>query len=152
MAKTRWVGKEKAFRQLKRVAPAVENDLPKALEQNANEVADLARQYAPKRTGEYAQSIKAKETETENGLPAWGIFAKYIWRFLEFGTSAGRYRVRVGSRKSDVKQHKTRGRFSYRTHPGNRAQPHIWPAYRVIKRRMMSRITRTINKAIKRAA
>ncbi|WP_119309640.1 HK97 gp10 family phage protein [Cohaesibacter haloalkalitolerans] len=151
MAKVKWIGKERAFRQLKRVVPAVEDDLKDALEMGAVEVADLARLFAPKRTGKYARTITAKERATANGLPSWGVFASYIWRFIEFGTKSGRYLARVGMRKSDVKQHKTLGRRSYRTHPGNPAQPHLWPAYRVVKRRMMSRITRSINKAIKRA-
>ena len=151
MAKTRWVGKEKAFRQLSKVVPAVEDALPKSMETGASEVAALARQYAPKVTGEYADSIIAKNVEDKKGLPVWGVFASWIWRFIEFGTQAGRYKVRVGSRKSDKKQHKTHGRYSYRTHPGNPAHPHLWPAYRVVKRRVTSRITRTMNKAIKNA-
>ena len=151
MAKSGWSGKEKAFRQLKRVTPAVEHELQDSLQTGASEVADLAKRYAPKKTGDYAESITAKQVEDESGLPVWGVFASWIWRFIEFGTSAGRYRSRVGSRRSDVQQHKTAGRYSYRTHPGNPASPHLWPAYRVVKRRIKSRITRKLNKSIKQA-
>lgn len=50
---------------------------------------------------------------------AWGIFALYIWQYLEFGT-----------RKQA-------------------AQPHIMPLYRAYRKRIRSRNSREINKRIK---
>nr|WP_321457190.1 HK97 gp10 family phage protein [uncultured Cohaesibacter sp.] len=141
MAKTKWIGKEKAFRQLRRIAPEVEKQLGPGLEKSADELANLARSYAPKKTGNYAKTIEAKQVEDHKQTPSWGLFADFIWRFIEFGTKPGRYGARTSSGGRDRKV--------YRTHPGTPARPHLWPAYRVLKRRIKSRTSRTINKAVK---
>ncbi|WP_319568965.1 HK97 gp10 family phage protein [Cohaesibacter marisflavi] len=141
MAKTRWIGKEKAFGKLKSLAPAIEKDLSPSLEKSADELAGLARRYAPKKSGDYARSIEADQIKEDKQTPAWGLFADFIWRFIEFGTKPGRYGARTSSGGRDRKV--------YRTHPGTAARPHIWPAYRIVQRRIKSRTSRTINKAIK---
>lgn len=53
---------------------------------------------------------------------AWGLFASYIWRWLEHGTK------------------------------NMRAQPHIFPTYRSMKKRFRSRMGRAVRKAVKKVA
>lgn len=143
MLKTKLTGKQKAFQQLRRVAPAVSDDLGKALQKNAEEVVDVARGFAPKDSGDYAQSINAKQIEDAAGVPKWGVFAAWIWPFIEHGTRAGKRGERV--------RHKGRSRKVNRNHPGTPARPHLFPAYRMMKRRLKGRISRSINKAVKKA-
>ncbi|PLW76806.1 HK97 gp10 family phage protein [Cohaesibacter celericrescens] len=139
----KWAGTQKAFKQLRRVAPAVSDELNKGLKQNAEEVAEMAHDFAPKVSGDYADSINAKEIEDASGVPKWGVFADWVWRFIEFGTRSGRRGTRANVNGRD--------RRVYRSHPGNPAQPHLWPAFRAMKRRLKGRTTRSINKAVKKA-
>ncbi|WP_319528983.1 HK97 gp10 family phage protein [uncultured Cohaesibacter sp.] len=143
MLKSKFTGKQKAFQQLRRVAPEITEELNKGMQKSAEEVAGLARDLAPKQSGDYAETIQAKPIEDEAGVPSWGVFASWIWRFIEFGTQAGKRGERV--------QQKGRSRKVGRTHPGTPARPHIWPAYRAFRKRIKGRTTRSINKAVKRA-
>ena len=143
MLKSKFTGQQRAFKQLRRVAPEVTEELDKSLQKSAEEVAGLAHDLAPKASGEYADSIQAKPIEDKAGVPRWGVFADWIWRFIEFGTSAGKRGERV--------HQNGRSRKVGRTHPGTPARPHIWPAYRAVKKRIKGRTTRSINKAVKRA-
>nr|WP_320142407.1 HK97 gp10 family phage protein [uncultured Cohaesibacter sp.] len=138
MAKTKWIGKERAFRKLKQLAPEVEKQLGPGLEKSADELVGLARRYAPKKSGDYARSIETDQIEEDKQTPAWGVFADFIWRFIEFGTRAGKRIEKKGPRIGTLVRH-----------PGAKAQPHLWPAYRVLQRRIKYRTSRTINKAIK---
>ena len=125
--------KDRVFRRLREVVPAIAREVEPAAAKGAEEVADQARTWAPRRDGDYAESIVAKpltEMAARAGsarpIAAWGVFAKWIWRFVEFGTAP-------------------RG-----AHPGTSAQPHLFPAYRVLRKRVVSRISRAIGKAVKR--
>ncbi|MBA5779494.1 HK97 gp10 family phage protein [Stappia sp. F7233] len=138
--KTRSV--DRSLARLRRVVPELDAEINKANEASANEMADLARRLAPKRSGDYAASINAKKVEdgqatfvntsrtprgvsttsrTISATAAWGIFASWIWTFLEFGT-------RNAS-----------------------AQPHIFPAYRLIRRRHLRRARRALSVAVRKA-
>lgn len=113
--------------QIKKTVPNIEREVSDSTLMSAKEVADLAGSYAPKRTGDYARSITAKPTETKDGSPAAGVFADFIWRWLEHGTAP------------------------HGNHPGTAAQPHLFPAYRTLRKRIKSRTSRAINKAVKKA-
>lgn len=85
----------------------------------------------------------------------------YYARFVEFGTAPGKkgsrriYQAGTGgsglSLSSTESGGRIRSRKAYRTHPGNKAQPYFFTAYRLLKKRMQSRISRAMNKAIKKA-
>ncbi|MCV6576270.1 MAG: hypothetical protein OIF58_11095 [Cohaesibacter sp.] len=143
MFNAKLTGKQKAFKQLRKVAPSVVEDLGKGLQTNATEMASMARDFAPKDSGDYSETIKAKEVEDKAGVPIWAVFASWIWPFVEFGTRAGRRGERINQNG--------RSRKVQRNHPGTSAQPHLWPAYRTIKKRLKGRTTRSLNKAVKKA-
>lgn len=61
------------------------------------------------------------EAVNDGGTRGWGVFAIWRWFFIEFGTV------------------------------NHRAQPFLFPVYRLLKKRHIGRIRRGVNKAIKTA-
>lgn len=133
--------KDRLRQKLAAVVPEIETETAKATAQGADEVAEMAQRLAPKaevqperRPGEYADSIHARrlrddevQTHRRNsvagGTLAWGVFARWYWLWIEFGTKRG-----------------------------VTARPHLLPAYRALRRRVKTRISRAMGKAIKNVA
>lgn len=88
------------------------------------------------------------EGETSVTIYAGNDEAFYA-RWIEFGTQSGVFGQRVGDPGAGIKQHKTKGRKSYRSHPGTAAQPFFFPAYRLSKKKAQARIKAAIRKAVK---
>ena len=143
MFKSKMSGKQRIFQQLIRVAPAVKSELDDGLKKGVQELETSARSFAPKKSGAYAQSINGKPLKRGDGIPAYGLFASWVWRFIEFGTKP----ARKGQRIIDTGGNSRKAR---RSHPGTRPRPHIFPAFRILRKRIRSRTTRVINKAVKR--
>ena len=102
----------------------------KAIAKSAPELARTAQALAPVDTGELRKSIQHEIAD--DGLSAT-VGSKHYWaRFVEFGTKAG------GKNRPD--------------HPGTQAQPFLFPAYRILKKRIVGRIRRSVKAAVKEAA
>lgn len=146
--------KDRLRERLNALAPGTNEAINAANEKNAMELATAIKAAAPRDTGEYADSITAKPVDdgaeradqairttfravlsrgvrrgqsvsrTARAVDtlAWGIFALYIWQYLEFGTQK------------------------------QAGQPHIFPLYRAYRKRFRGRVTRGVNKAVKRVA
>lgn len=139
--------KDRLREKLNRIVPGIERQMAGDIALGAEEIAALAKRLAPvaevepeRRPGEYADGIRARRLRDDeikfkvkgflgrknnaqaSGSLAWGIFSRWYWRWIEFGTKRG-----------------------------VAARPHMFPANRVLRRRVKSRISRGINKAIKRA-
>ncbi len=71
-------------------------------------------------------SRKASEVEVFVG-PSDDV--RFRAHFIEFGTAPGKRGGRAGERSTDVKQANGVGRKVYRTHPGNKPQPFMRPAF-----------------------
>lgn len=154
-------------RRIAAMAPAARDEIRAALDKSGGEIAGAARLLVPKKTGALARSIghtlgpvekKAGQLTASGGehdlsvtIHAGSDEAFYA-RWVEFGTAPGVSGQRVGARNSDVKQNRRQGRKSYRTHPGTKEQPFFFPAYRLGRKRALSRIVRAMNKAAKKAA
>lgn len=127
------LGREKVMALLNGVAPEAEKEIAKAQIESAQTLANKIKPRAPgPLTGAYQASIQAdllasrpRQRSVGGGTGtkdpnATGVFADYIWRFLEFGT---------------VKMRK---------------RPHIFPTYRQerpkIKRKMAYALRKAINK------
>lgn len=80
---------------------------------------------------------------------AWGIFAEWYWRFIEFGTRAHVIKARRGGFLRFTKGDGTRVRARRVSHPGSPRQPHIFPTYRAYRKRIRRRVASAINKALK---
>ena len=136
-------GLDRSLARLRRIVPTLDAEMDKAFSKSAAEVAELSASLAPRDSGEYAASITSrridgvatfqnrKNVQTRRGTKlsvstrrvsatmSYGVFADWIWQFLEFGT---------------VK---------------SAAQPHLFPAYRLLKKRITGRGRRAMNKAIR---
>ena len=130
-------------------------EIAKAMEQSAQEVVDLAKSLVPVSTGALRDSIGWTWGDAPSGSMVLGavrasgkgagnmvitIFAgndeAYWARWVEFGTSP-----RING-----------GEYAGSQHPGTHAQPFFFPAYRAVRKRVKSRVTRAITKSAKRAA
>jgi HK97 gp10 family phage protein len=128
----RLLGREKVLAEMNRLAPEITAALAEAQLKVAQDLAKKIRSVAPMRTGTYRSSIigdlisnhpQKKLVGGGIGLPkdphATGIFASYLWRWLEFGT---------------IRQ---------------KAQPHIFPVYRARKPYILRKLRLTVNNALK---
>ena len=124
------------MRRLRAIVPEAEKELAKAQLEGAQELAVRIKPRAPgPRTGKYQASIQGdrlanrpKQRAVSKGLKgqtkdpnATGVFAEFIWRFLEFGT---------------VKM---------------TARPHIFPTYRAYRKRLRRKMATAVNKAVRKA-
>ena len=141
--KARLIAKFRALR------PAVNKGMADASMKGAEAVAGHARMLVAKRTGHLASTINAIAQPERLGAmvvagdattlvevrEGSGIFTN-IARLVEFGT----------------KRHRNKGKFAGSWHPGTRAQPFFWPAYRIERKRIKARMGRAIGKAARAVA
>lgn len=157
--KAQVVGREALMRRLNTIAPNIEKYTAKEKKAAGDELADAIRLRAP--TGEtldYMESIQAdliadRPAQEKVGIraskdpSAVGLFAQFIWRFLEFGTRPHNV-AKGGGTALGKKQTKATGAIM---HPGSVAKPHIFPIYRAMKPKIKRRIRNAVNRAIRDA-
>lgn len=128
------LGRGKTLALLRGIVPEAEKELAKTQLEEAQRLAKKIKPRAPRQTGSYQASIvgdrlaeRPGQRAVTGGLPnetkdpnATGIFAEYIWRFLEFGT------VKMAKR------------------------PHIFPTYRQEKPRIRRKMAASVRKAVKK--
>ena len=134
--KAKFLSRAKTMQLLNGIVPEAEKELAKAQIDGAQTLANKIKPRAPgPRTGKYQASIQAdrlanrpRERAVGKGLDnetkdpnATGVFADYIWRFLEFGT------VHMSKR------------------------PHIFPTYRQEKPKIRRKMAEAVRKAVKKA-
>lgn len=134
MAKIKFVlrNREKVLAEINRLAPSITTALADAQMKVAQDLAKKIRGYAPVHTGIYRSSIIGDRLSNHPqqklvgggiGIPkdpnATGIFASYLWRWLEFGTQK------------------------------MPARPHIFPVYRARKPYILRKLRLTVNNALK---
>jgi len=149
-------------RRLFALAPAAESAMATAIETSAKELASAIQQRAPVgKTGEYRDSIMAVPLAGYNGPKnklvgiqvskskyAWAIIADWYWRFLEFGTRPHTIKAK---NVSDLVFFSKGNKIvtPQVEHPGASAHPHIFSTYREMRKRLRSRISRAVSKALK---
>ncbi len=131
--KAKFLGREAVMKKLNRMVPDAERELAQAQMDVAKEAANRIAVRAPVgATGDYKASIEAdrianrphqeftgiRETKDKN---ATGVFAKFTWRFLEFGT------VNMAAR------------------------PHIFPTWRAYRKTARRKMAAAVNKAVRKA-
>lgn len=142
-------------RRLNAVAPKADQYLRDSEMEAGEFLADRVKSRAPRgSTGAYARSIHANRLSDEPAATAKnkfiktkdknavGLFADFIWRFLEFGTS--QHSVGKGSVKK-------KGRHTGGVHPGTAAQPHIFPTYRANRKTIRKIVRKGLTRAVKEA-
>jgi HK97 gp10 family phage protein len=152
-------GREALMRRLNQLAPNIERYAGEAKIKAANELAEEIRSRAPTgATLDYMESIDgdlltsrpAQERvniAATKDPQATGIFAKFIWRFLEFGTAP--HSTAKGGGTVLGKKQAAAGKGQM--HPGSPAQPHIFPTYRAMKPKIRRMILTAVNKAVREA-
>jgi hypothetical protein len=146
--KAKVLGRDAVMRRLRALVPEAEKQLAIAQLEGAQELAARIKPRAPgPRTEKYQASIQGdrlanrpKERAVGKGLTgqtkdpnATGVFAEFIWRFLEFGT----------------KPFISGGMFAGAQNPGIVAQPHIFPTYRAYRKKLRRKMAAAVNKAVR---
>ncbi|MEO7172026.1 HK97-gp10 family putative phage morphogenesis protein [Flavobacterium sp.] len=147
-------GLQSLRRKLRRLPDLARQEIAKAMEKIAAEVVALAKSLVPVDDGDLLRSIGWTWGDAPKGSVSLGevsggrgagnlritIYAgddkAFYARWVEFGTSS----------------HENGGRFAGSEHPGTAAQPFFYPAWRALRKRARSSITRAITKSAKMAA
>lgn len=139
-------------RKLKAIPVAAKAKAKEAVVLGANEVAALQKSLAPVEDGDLRDSIHVTlpgQTTPPYSQPGGQRTAGPEQAIVTAGNTKVRYAHLV---EFGTAPHTNAGRFAGTQHPGTAAQPFFWPGYRALRRRVRSRITRNINKAIKDSA
>jgi hypothetical protein len=136
--KVRVTGRAELTRNLKAVVPKAIEYAADANLKIAQEAADRIRDVAPRgATLEYAESLHGDflkdhpdaldfSNNPTKDKDAAGLFASYLWRWLEYGTAPHNTASGGGTVKGRSNFHQGVGYM----HPGTAAQPHIFPVWR----------------------
>lgn len=142
---------ERLKKRLEAIPKAARAEIRKALEKSAQEITTMARVMAPEDSGDLKRSIGytfgafTPENSNVRGVEAGaglgdpdlsvtihaGDAKAFYAAFVEFGTAP----------------HPQGGEFKGTEHPGTAPQPFFYPAYRLLKQRVKSRINRAVKKA-----
>jgi HK97 gp10 family phage protein len=144
--------KDRLYAKLKQLAPEAAKVIGEEALKAANEMAATARNYAPVDDGDLRDSIVVTpggQMTPAYSQPGGSQMVPENAALVTAGNSKVRYPhlVEYGTRP-----HVNQGKFPGTHHPGTRPQPFFWPSFRLLRRRFRARMTRAINKAIKKAA
>lgn len=143
--------KDRLLRKLGKLAPAAFEELAKANRQTADEMADLAKQFAPVRTGKLRDSIVV--TGPGGTPPDYSQGGGDVVPEGSFAVSAGNSAVRYPHlAEYGTKAHVNAGIFLGTDNPGAPATPFFWPAYRIVRRKMLARARKAIKTSIEKVA
>ncbi|MEN5297521.1 HK97 gp10 family phage protein [Brucella sp. TWI559] len=152
-------GRAELINKIRQIAPKAIDKMADAQMAVAQEAVSAMKERAPNRSGDYADSIHAaKQSDNPGKVPfgsrkttdpnAVGIYASFIWRFLEFGTKSSG----GGSERPDrrYKSGKVMSKAK-RPHAATPAQPHIFPVWRGMRKKGLRRIRAAVNKGVREA-
>lgn len=150
--------RDRLLKKLAELPEAMRKAVGPAMDQGADEIVALQKRLAPKKSGALARSIKKVKgsyrpdnanvrgvgvgSEGIEGDPDLSVHVvagdaeAFYAAFVEFGTAP----------------HVNGGKFAGTEHPGAKAQPFFYPAYRALRKRTKARITRAGRKAAKEMA
>ncbi len=157
--KAKILGREALTKKLNALAPSIEKYAAEAKLKSAEELADNIRIRAPTgATLEYMESLEGARLSDHpdkqavgisptKDPSAAGIFAKFTWHWLEFGTAPHNTAPGGGTALGQA----THSEGGGTQHPGTAAQPHIFPTYREAKPKIRKRLLAAVNKGVKEA-
>jgi HK97 gp10 family phage protein len=120
------------FNKLKSTVPGIENEITSAIAVSATEMVEKAKALAPVDEGELRESIEWKWTKNK-----------------QFASKAPAAVVQAGS--NDQSNRAFYARWVEFGSTVNDAQPFFFPAYRLLRKRIRSRISRAMTKAARKA-
>lgn len=151
MAEVTLKGIRQLSRKLARMPGPVRDASRQTLEAGAIQIVEMMKSLVPVNTGRLKESIGWTWGKAPKGAFAFAtavdtegftltIFAgdetAFYARWVEFGTAP----------------HEQAGTHPGAQHPGTRAQPFFFPAYRANRKKIKSNVTRAVNKALKQVA
>ncbi len=157
--KTKILGREALSRRLNELAPNIEKYAAAEKLAIAEEAADRMSSRAPTgATLDYMHSFEGARladhpdkkpvgTTPTKDPSATGVFASFIWRFLEFGTAPHNTAPGGGTALGQA----THAEGGGTQHPGTAAQPHIFPTWREMRAKAKRRIQAAVSKGVREA-
>lgn len=144
--------KDKLFAKLSRLAPEAAKEVGLAAQELGNEMVGIARNYAPKDSGDLSESIvmtPGGQVTPSYSQPGGAQVVPEHAALITAGNTKVRYPhlVEYGARA-----HIAGGKFKGAQIPAIPPQPYFWPAFRMIRRRFRARMSRAVNKAAKEVA
>jgi HK97 gp10 family phage protein len=145
-------GREKLLAKMAAIPAEIRREMSAAIQQSADEITRLQKSLAPKRTGRLAESIVSTKGKPAPKYSTFNGKGGESDPDLSVTISAGNSKVRYAHLvEFGTAPHVNGGRFAGSQNPGTPARPFFFPAYRALKRRAKSRITRATKKAIRKA-
>ncbi|MER9170916.1 HK97 gp10 family phage protein [Mesorhizobium australicum] len=155
------IGREALMRKLDAIAPGAIAATAEVKLEVAREAARRIEAAAPVgATGAYKDSIIGARQADMPGSPAVGIaskdpdacgvYADFRWKFLEFGTKPHLIKGRNGKKLAFMAGDKLVSVDSV-SHPGARAEPHVFPTWKAYKATAKRKISTALRKAVKQA-
>lgn len=132
-----------------RASAAAKKAAISAVVDGAKEVVDLQKKLVPVDQGDLRDSIVVTppgQTTPPYSQPGGQRTAKQAEAIITAGNTKVRYAHLV---EFGTAPHKNGGEFAGTQNPGFAAEPFFWPSWRALRPRVRSRVTRSINKAIK---
>lgn len=145
-------GRQALKRKFDRMPQAVRAAVAKALPEAAAELVAMQKRLAPSDTGALRASIRQESKPNAEGF---GV------NVIAGGTPQTRREVRKGSgiftdeavlAEQGTRPHRNKGLYEGSQHPGTRPRKFFFPAYRALKKRLTSKISRAMSKAIRSGA
>lgn len=149
------------LRRMKRMPEDIRKEAKRALQESADELTNMQQALAPEGpTGELKASIKQTwgtgEVKYAMGRGKGGRGRRRVKAQdpeLAVEITAGNERVRYAHLvEFGTKPHEQGGWAEGTQHPGTTAQPFFYPPYRMMRRRIKSRMRRYLRRAVKKAA
>jgi HK97 gp10 family phage protein len=154
-------GRARLLAKMRALPTEVRSAIKQALAEGADEITGMQKRLAPvSATGSHGNPPGALR---DSIVQTWGGARE---RYSSLAGSAGAgdpdLTVRISAGNSKVRYahlvefgtapHINGGKFKGTQHPGTPAQPFFYPAYRALRKRVKSRISRATNKAAKKVA
>lgn len=155
-------GREALTRKLNNMAPSANKYAAEEKLAIAKEAAERMASSAPHKSGDYRASIQGDfqrnrsnhkkigggDYQNSKDPDATGIFADYIWRFLEHGT---KYSPAEGPRQKRSVKRKVVMTRAKKAHAATRPFPHIFANWRAMRDESKKRIHLAIIRGVKEA-
>jgi len=146
-------GRARLLAKMAALPAEVRSAIKQALAEGADEITDMQKRLAPVKSGELRDSIKQTWGGGRERYSSLNATSGAGDPDLTVRISAGNTKVRYAHLiEFGTRPHINGGKFAGTLHPGTRAQPFFYPAYRALKRRVKSRITRATTKAARKVA
>lgn len=142
-------GLDKFNARMKRIPVAARKAAIASVIEGANEVAGLQKRLVPVDESDLQESITVTppgQSTPPYSQPSGQRVAKPTEAIVTAGNTKVRYPHLV---EFGTAPHINGGWAAGTQHPGTKAQPYFFPAWRALRRRVRSRVSRNITKAIK---